>query len=62
MTFITFTLFFLNLLYFCESLACVYICVPHVRLVPRDRKRMSDAMELELQTVVSPHVGAGNCI
>lgn len=63
MTFVAFTLFFFkNLLYFCESFACVCICVPHVPLVPRGQKRVSNALELEFQMVVSHHVGAGNCI
>lgn len=34
--------------------------VHHVCIVHRDQKRASDLLELELQTVLSHHVDAGN--
>jgi hypothetical protein len=38
-----------DVLFILCTLACMYVCV-----------RMLDPLELELQTVVSCHVGAGN--
>jgi hypothetical protein len=35
-------------------------CVLHICSVHRDQKRVSDPLELELEKVVSQHVGAGN--
>ena len=43
--------------YLWKCFACVYICVPHVH---EGQKTVSGPLELELQTVVSSHVGAGN--
>lgn len=45
---------FLNYLYpkFICVFACMYVC--------GDQKRVSDDLDLELQRVVSGHVGAGN--
>lgn len=39
--------------------ACMYAHVPHVCFVPIGQKKMPDPLELELQKVVSCHVGAG---
>lgn len=39
--------------------AYMYAHVPHVCFVPRGQKKMPDPLELELQKVVSCHVGAG---
>ena len=40
--------------------SCICVCVPHTHSVQECQKKMSDPLELELQTVVSCHVGAGN--
>jgi hypothetical protein len=36
-----------------------YMCVYHMPYAHKSQKRVSDFLELELQTVVSYHVGAG---
>jgi hypothetical protein len=42
-------------------IVCMHVCAPCMRLVPTEsRKRVSDPLELELQMVVSHHMGAGN--
>jgi hypothetical protein len=52
--------------YFCILCICVfdcmYVCEPCAHLGPAlgGQKRMSHFLELELQMVVSGHVGAGN--
>ena len=44
----------------CVSFACMCVCVPHVCPVSRGgQKRALDPQELELQMVVSHHVGVG---
>ena len=48
------------LFYFvCECFVCMYVSEAHVCLVPL-KCQVLDLLELVLQTVVSPHVGAGN--
>lgn len=44
----------------CVCSACMYMCVPHVCLVPVSQKRTLDLLELELKMVVSHHMDAGN--
>lgn len=39
---------------------CVYVCAPCMYLVPRSQKRAKDPLELELEIVVSCHLGAVN--
>lgn len=39
---------------------CLTVCVPHVSSARGGQKTAWDALKLELQTVVSFHVGAGN--
>ena len=43
--------------------ACMYVCAPHTCLVPMEaRIRASEALELELQMIVSYRMGAENQI
>ena len=46
----------------CESIlpAAMHVCVSCARGTGRRQKRASDALELQLQAVVSCHMGAGN--
>jgi hypothetical protein len=44
----------------CVCVACLYVCASYVCLVSRLQKRVLDCLKLELQMVVSHHVGAGN--
>lgn len=54
-------MFYFNFLKgFFKCSACRYICATHVCLLPKDQKRMSNALELELQVTVNSHAGAGN--
>lgn len=47
--------------YMYECSFWLYVCAPHACLVPAEaRNRASDPLELELQIVLSHHVGAGN--
>ena len=41
-------------------MACVYVYVPDVCLVPKRSQKMSDPLKLGLEVVVSHHVGARN--
>lgn len=47
-------------LYVYEYFALVNVCASCVYFVPEARKRTLGPLELELQTVVSCHVGASN--
>lgn len=38
----------------------VFVCASHACSAHRGQKRLLDLLEVELQMVVSPHVGAGN--
>lgn len=40
--------------------ACVYICIPHSCIAYVGQKATLDPLELELEVVVSHHVGAEN--
>ena len=40
--------------------ACIYVCVPCVCLVPTEERIGVRPLKLELQMVVSHHMGAGN--
>lgn len=42
--------------FFASMCLCTTVC-----LVPQVQKRESDPLDLELQTLVSHHVGVGNC-
>lgn len=47
--------------YFMSVYECLHGCIaPYVCRVDGDLKTASDSLELELQAVVSRHVGAGN--
>ena len=48
---------FYFMFYVCECLACMHVYVPHVCSAHRGQKRALDPLELELQEVVSYHVG-----
>lgn len=43
-----------------DVFASMYVCVPSVCSGHREQKKVLDPSELELQMVVSLHVGAGN--
>jgi hypothetical protein len=51
---------FKNYFYVCGHFANMYVCAPHVCSAHGNQKKVSDSLELELQTVVNLHVGAGN--
>lgn len=46
--------------YVCECFICMYVYVPHTYLEPLENRRVLGPQELELLTVVYPHVGTGN--
>jgi hypothetical protein len=48
------SLFFIDLFLFALASSSVYVCAPHAR-----GGQKMDSLELEFQTVVSCHVGAG---
>ena len=43
-----------------ECSACMYMCIVHVFLLPWHLEAASEPLELELQMVMSHHVGARN--
>lgn len=43
-----------------EWFSCMYVCAAHVGNAYGGQKRAMDPRELELQTVINYHVGAGN--
>ena len=53
------TCFYYFLLY-CICMYVLHICMCAMFDARRSQKRASDSLELELQVVVSHHVGAGN--
>lgn len=40
-------------------MACMYVSAPNAHNTHRGKKKVADPLELELQKVVSSHVGAG---
>jgi hypothetical protein len=52
--------FIIFLFYAYECFACTYISTAYVCRVHGDQKRATDALGLQLQAAVSPHVGPGN--
>lgn len=46
--------------FMCFYCLYVYVCAPHARLIFPEVRGGRYPMELELQTVVSRHMGAGN--
>lgn len=48
---------YLFLFYVFKCFACMYISTPYVCSAPRDQKKVSDPLELELGMAVSCHVG-----
>jgi formate hydrogenlyase subunit 4 len=49
------------LFYVYECFACISVCAPYACLVSMEiRREISDSLVLEVQIVVSNHVGAGN--
>lgn len=50
----------LLLFYVYGSSACMVVCAPHICITCRSRKRVSNPLALELETVVSCQMGPGN--
>lgn len=44
----------------CECFAFMHVCTLYVSGAHGDQKRVLDPLELELETVMRHHVGAGN--
>lgn len=51
---------FLQLFYVWGCFVYTYVCATSMCLVPMEARRESGPLELELQTIVSLHVGVGN--
>lgn len=50
------------LFYVNECFVCMCVYLPHGNSAQSGQKRVSDTLELELQTIVSQYVGARNQI
>lgn len=48
------------LFYVYECVVCIYVCTPHLCLVPMESEEGIGSLRLELWVVVSHHVGVEN--
>lgn len=44
----------------CECFVCIYVCAPHVCLMPLETRRALVPLELELGKIASHHVSSQN--
>lgn len=52
--------FFVKIYLMCVCFTCMYICAPHACNDDNGQKREVEALELEVQVVMSHHLGTGN--